>query len=74
VIRLDININYEALQFILDYEPEAKASVYINCCWTISCGKSTFVIRLLECKEQLCDIVFLKILYGVIAKTTPHIT
>ena len=24
----------------------------------ISCGKSTFVIRLLECKEQLCEIVF----------------
>ena len=23
-----------------------------------SCGKSTFVIRLLEGKEQLCDIVF----------------
>jgi len=27
-----------------------------------SCGKSTFVIRLLECKEQLCDIVFENIL------------
>jgi hypothetical protein len=27
------------------------------------CGKSTFVIRLLECREQLCDIVFENILW-----------
>ena len=72
MIRLDININYEALQFILDYEPEAKASVYINCCWTISCGKSTFVIRLLECKEQLCDIVFKNIVWCHCEDNAPH--
>jgi len=24
----------------------------------IRCGKSTFVIRLLECREQLCGVVF----------------
>jgi len=28
-----------------------------------SCGKSTFVIRMLECKEQLCDIVFKNIVW-----------
>jgi septin family protein len=28
-----------------------------------SCGKSTFVIRLLENREQLCDIVFENILW-----------
>jgi ABC-type dipeptide/oligopeptide/nickel transport system ATPase subunit len=26
-----------------------------------SCGKSTIVIRLLECREQLCDVVFTNI-------------
>jgi len=26
--------------------------------WPSSCGKSTFVIRLLECREPLCDIAF----------------
>jgi septin family protein len=28
-----------------------------------SCGKSTFVIKLLECREQLCDIVFENIVW-----------
>jgi len=28
-----------------------------------SCGKLTFVIGLLECKEKLCDIVFKNILW-----------
>jgi len=28
-----------------------------------SCGKSTFVLRLLECREQLCDIEFENIVW-----------
>jgi predicted AAA+ superfamily ATPase len=28
-----------------------------------SCGKTTFLIRLLECREQLCDSVFTDIVW-----------
>jgi hypothetical protein len=37
-----------------------------------SCGKSTFVIRLLECREQLCDIVFQNIVWYHSENNTPH--
>jgi hypothetical protein len=34
--------------------------------------KSTFVIRLLECREQLCDIVFVDIVWCHIENNAPH--
>jgi len=37
-----------------------------------SCGKSTFVIRLLECSEQLCDIVFTNIVLCYSENNAPH--
>ena len=37
-----------------------------------SCGKSTFVIRLLECMEQLCDIVFENIVRCHSENNAPH--
>jgi hypothetical protein len=37
-----------------------------------SCGKSTFVIRLLEYKEQLCDIVFKNIVWCHSEDNAPH--
>jgi len=37
-----------------------------------SCGKSTFVIRLLECSEQLCDAVFTNIVWCHREKNAPH--
>ena len=37
-----------------------------------SCGKSTFVIRLLQCKEQLCDIVFKNIVWSHSENNGPH--
>ena len=36
------------------------------------CGKSTFVIRLLECREQLCDIVFKDIVWCHSENNAPH--
>jgi len=36
-----------------------------------SCGKSTFVIRLLECREQLCD-VFKNIVWFHSENNAPH--
>ena len=36
------------------------------------CGKSTFVIRLLECREQLCDIVFENIVWCHSENNAPH--
>jgi septin family protein len=37
-----------------------------------SCGKSTFVIRLLECREQLCDIGFKNIVCCHSENNAPH--
>jgi len=37
-----------------------------------SCGTSTFVIRLLECREHLCDIVFEKIVRCHSKNNAPH--
>jgi septin family protein len=37
-----------------------------------SCGKSTFVIRLLECREQVCDIVFQNIVWSHSENNAPH--
>lgn len=37
-----------------------------------SCGKSTFVIRLLECREQLCDTVFKNIVWCHSENNAPH--
>ena len=37
-----------------------------------SCGKSTFVIRLIECREQLCDIVYDNIVWCRIENNPPH--
>jgi ABC-type lipoprotein export system ATPase subunit len=37
-----------------------------------SCGKSTFVIRLLECREQLCDIGFKNIVWCHSENNAPH--
>ena len=36
------------------------------------CGKSTFVIRLLECREQLCDVVFENIMCCHSENNAPH--
>jgi len=36
------------------------------------CAKSTFVIRLLECREQLCDIAFENIVWCHSEKKAPH--
>ena len=37
-----------------------------------SCGKSTFVIRMLEHKEQLCDIVFKNLVWCHTEDNAPH--
>jgi len=37
-----------------------------------SCGKSTFVIRFLECREQLCDIMFQNIVWCHGENNAPH--
>ena len=37
-----------------------------------SCGKSTFVISLLECREQLCDTVFKNIVCCHSENNAPH--
>ena len=37
-----------------------------------SCGKSTFVIRLLDCRAQLCDIVFQNIEWCHSENNAPH--
>jgi ABC-type phosphate transport system ATPase subunit len=37
-----------------------------------SCGKSTFVIRMLECREQLCDILFENTVWCHNANKAPH--
>ena len=37
-----------------------------------SCGKSTFVIKLLECREQLCDVVFENIVWCHSENNAPH--
>ena len=37
-----------------------------------SCRKSMFVIRLLECRQQLCDIVFETIVWCHSENNTPH--
>ena len=37
-----------------------------------SCGKSTILIRLLECREQLCDILFKNIVLCHNEKNAPH--
>jgi len=39
---------------------------------TSSCGKYTFVIRLLECREQLCDIAFENIVWCHSENNAPH--
>jgi hypothetical protein len=36
------------------------------------CGESTFVIRLFECREQLCDIVFENIVWYHSENNAPH--
>jgi len=36
------------------------------------CGKSTFVIRLLECREQLCHIAFVNIVWCHSENNAPH--
>lgn len=37
-----------------------------------SCGKSTFVIRLLQCREQLCDTVYDNIVWCHSENNAPH--
>jgi hypothetical protein len=37
-----------------------------------SCSKSTFLIRLLECREQLCDVVFENIVWCHSENNAPH--
>jgi hypothetical protein len=37
-----------------------------------ACGKSTFVIRLLECREQLCNTVFIHIVWRHSENNAPH--
>jgi len=37
-----------------------------------SCGKSTFVIKLLEYREQLCDVVFENIVWCLSENNAPH--
>jgi len=37
-----------------------------------SCGKSTFVIRLLECREQLSDLAFENIVWYHSENNAPH--
>ena len=37
-----------------------------------SCGKSTFVIRLIECREQLCDVVYDTIVWCHSENNAPH--
>jgi len=37
-----------------------------------SCGKSTFVIRLIECREQLCDVVYDNIVWCHSENNAPH--
>src|SRR5215469_16110157 len=37
-----------------------------------ACGKSTFVIRLLQCREQLCDIVYENIVWCHSENNAPH--
>jgi hypothetical protein len=37
-----------------------------------ACGKSTFVIRLIECREQLCDTVFKNIVWCHSENNAPH--
>jgi len=37
-----------------------------------SCGKITFVIKLLECREQLCDVVFENIVWCHSENNAPH--
>jgi len=37
-----------------------------------SCGKSTFVIRLLDCREQLCDTEFKNIVWCHSENNAPH--
>ena len=37
-----------------------------------SCGRSTFVIRLIECREKICDIVFDNIAWYHIENNAPH--
>ena len=39
---------------------------------TSSCGKSTFVIRLIECREQLCDVVYDNIVWCHSENKAPH--
>jgi septin family protein len=39
---------------------------------TNSCGKSTFVIRLLECREELCNIAFKNIVWCHRENNVPH--
>jgi hypothetical protein len=53
-----LNIAY----FISYYNAEATTSVYNNSCRPSSCGK-TFVMRLLGCREELCDSVFTDIIW-----------
>jgi len=38
----------------------------------ISCGKTIFEIRLIECREQLCDIVFHNIVWCHSENNVPH--
>jgi len=37
-----------------------------------SCGKSTFVIRLIECREQFCDFVYDNIAWCHSENNSPH--
>ena len=46
------------LEFSLEYEVELQHPFTLIVAGLRCCGKSTFVIKLLECREQLCDKVF----------------
>ena len=47
-------------------------SIHSYRCKTNSCGKSTFVKRLWECKEHLSDFVFINIMYCYSENIAPH--
>ena len=56
-------------QFILDYDAEAF-TLFVAV--PSICSKSASVIRLLECSEQLCDIVFKNIVSCRIESNAAH--
>ena len=48
---------FYTFHFILDFDSEVTIPIYPNRCRPSRYGKSTFVLRLLECREKLSDIV-----------------